>query len=135
MAFSFSWLCVLLLCLVAFSDAWFLGRRSRRRPLIKITRCDSKRDCVSCTNHRSWSGDPCRWCPRDNECHAYGAFLANPCPRTENIVRAAACASILTLRYDASLAFKMVYLSALAYADNVANYIGLPKASEVSYKV
>jgi hypothetical protein len=50
-------------------------------------------------------------------------------------VRAAACASILTLRYDASLAFKMVYLSALAYADNVANYIGLPKASEVSYKV
>jgi hypothetical protein len=34
--------------------------------------------------------------------------------------------------YDSSLAFKMLYLSALAYADNVAKYI--PKATEVGYR-
>ena len=125
MAFSFSWLCVLLLCLVVVNDAWLFSRR--RRPLIRIVRCHSKKTCVSCANHRSWSGQPCRWCPRDNECHAHGAIFANPCSTTENIVSASACNSIVTPVYDASLAFKMVYLSALAYADNVANYINRAK--------
>ena len=126
--FSF---CVILLCLAALNDAWFFRRRSRRRTSIRLggTRCDSKRDCVSCTKHKSWSGKSCRWCPRDKKCHAHGAFLANPCSRTQNIVSASACSSIVTARYDRSLAYKMVYLSALAYADNVANYI--PKAKEV----
>ncbi len=128
MAFSLTSLCILLLCLVALNDAWF-RRRSRRRFSIRITRCDSKRNCVSCTNHKSWSGQPCRWCPRDNECHAHGAFLANPCSRTQNVVSASACNAIVTTSYDRSMAFKMVYLSALAYADNVATYI--PKATEV----
>ena len=124
MTLSVAWLCFLLLCLVALNDAWLL-RRSRRR---NSARCDSKRNCVSCTNHKSWSGKPCRWCPRDKKCHAYGAIFTNPCSTTEDVVSAKACSSIVNPIYDSSLAFKMVYLSALAYAD-VAKYI--PKATEV----
>ena len=127
MAFSVLRLCVLLLCIVSVSDAWIFGRR--RRFSIRIVRCDSKRDCVSCTSHKSWSGQPCRWCPRDDECHAHGAVLANPCSRAENIVTASQCNAIVTPVYDSSLAYKMVYLSSLAYADNVATYIA--KATEV----
>ena len=135
MGFSVSWLCFLLLCLVAFNDAWLFGpigrSRSRRRLSIRITRCDSKQNCVSCTKHKSWSGQPCRWCPRDKKCHAHGAVFTNPCSRTENVVSASACNSIVTPNYDSSLAFKMVYLSALAYTDNVAKKI--PRATEVGW--
>ncbi|CAB3980129.1 lipase -like [Paramuricea clavata] len=130
MALSVAWLCFLFLCLVALNDAFLFRSRSRRRISIRITRCDSKRNCVSCTNHKSWSGKPCRWCPRDKKCHTYGAILTNPCSTTEDVVSARTCSSIVNPIYDSSLAFKMVYLSALAYADNVAKYI--LKATEVA---
>ena len=91
--------------------------------------CNDQKDCVSCTTHQSWSGDNCRWCPQDNECHAY-LIAVNPCSSSENIVDKHDCSSIVFAKYDRAFAYKMVFLSALAYADNVAKYI--PKATEVN---
>ncbi|XP_028403894.1 lipase ZK262.3-like isoform X2 [Dendronephthya gigantea] len=91
--------------------------------------CQDENDCISCTKHKTWSGENCRWCPRDKECHAQGSLL-NKCSRTENIVKPADCDKIIYAKYDKDLAYKMIYLSALAYADDVAKYI--PKASDVN---
>ena len=123
------WLCILLLCCVALSDAWLFRSRRSRKIRIKLETCNSKKSCVSCTSRRSWSGQPCRWCPRTNKCHAHGAVFTNKCSRTENVVDPKACSSIVTATYNRSLAYKMVFLSALAYEDNVATYI--PRATEV----
>ena len=90
--------------------------------------CHSQRDCVSCTNTKSWSGENCRWCPRDQACHAQ-ASLANECSRAENIINPNDCDTIVHAEYDKHLAYKMIFLSALAYSDDVAKYI--PKATEV----
>lgn len=121
-------LCLLLIFFVVVNDALWWRRSSRRRFRIRLKRCSSKKDCVSCANYRGWSGQ-CRWCPRDNKCHARWALLTNPCSSAQNVVSASACSSILIAVYDRSLAYKMVYLSALAYADNSASYIS--KAREV----
>ena len=91
--------------------------------------CNDQSDCVSCTNHKTWSGENCRWCPRDLECHAQGS-LVNKCSRTENIKDSKDCDKIVYAEYDKNVAYKMVYLCALAYSDDVAKYI--PKASEVN---
>ena len=91
--------------------------------------CHDESDCVSCTQHKTWSGENCRWCPRDKECHAQGSLL-NKCSRTENIVKPSDCDKIVYAKYDKDIAYKMIYLCALAYADDVAKYI--PKASEVN---
>ena len=92
------------------------------------TACKNQNDCVSCVTHKSWSGANCRWCPRDHACHAFGS-VANPCSRSQNIVNEADCDSIVSAKYDPAVAYKMVFLSAIAYADNIATYI--PKATEV----
>ena len=114
-----SWLPFFLILVISSSQAWLFGRR-----------CITKKDCVSCTSHKSWSGSSCRWCPRDEKCHAHGAVLTNPCSRSENIVDKRACGRIVLPEYGKALAYKMVFLSALAYADNVANYVA--KATEVN---
>ncbi|XP_078364785.1 lipase ZK262.3-like [Oculina patagonica] len=56
----------------------------------------------------------CRWCKRDNECHAPGAVATNPCKRAENILEKSHCDDKLS-RYDPELSMKMLYLSAVAY--------------------
>ena len=54
----------------------------------------------------------------------------NKCSRTEDIKDSENCNKIVYAEYDRNLAYKMIYLCALAYSDDVAKY--LPKASEVS---
>ena len=100
------------------SNAWLVGEN-----------CNDQSDCVSCTNHKTWSGENCRWCPRDMACHAQGS-LVNKCSRTENIKNPDDCSKIVYAKYDSNLAYKMIYLCALAYSDDVAKYI--PKAKEVN---
>ena len=108
-----------LMCLsLKYSDAWLAGNK-----------CNGQSNCVTCTNHKTWSGGNCRWCPRDQECHAQGS-LVNKCSRTENIVDPRDCDKIVSAEYDRNVALKMTYLCALAYSDDVAKY--LPKASDVN---
>lgn len=83
---------------------------------------------MSCTKKKTWSGANCRWCPRDSACHAQGS-LVNKCSRTENVKNPADCDKIVYTEYDKNVAYKMIYLCALAYSDDVAKYI--PRASEV----
>ena len=110
---------VVLGCLsLSCSNAWLSG-----------SNCNDQSDCISCTNHKTWSGENCRWCPRDLECHAQGSLL-NKCSRTENIKDSKDCNKTVYAEYDENLAYKMIYLCALAYSDDVAKY--LPKASEVN---
>ena len=71
-----------------------------------------KSDCMSCAGSSSWLGN-CRWCRRDNKCHAKGS-LGNPCKRAENIVDKSHCEDKLA-HYDTKLAYKMLLLSAVAY--------------------
>ena len=66
-----------------------------RRPT--EARCITKTDCISCTNHLSWSRFPCRWCPKDEKCHAHGAIFTNPCRRSQNIVNNFNCNSTLII--------------------------------------
>ena len=95
-----------------------------------MTRCKTKKNCSSCTSNLSWSGFPCRWCPVDGKCHAHGAVATNLCCPPQNIVKTENCPKpSLPSSYDQNLSYKMVVLSALAYADNVSVYIS--KAAEV----
>ncbi|XP_028400147.1 lipase ZK262.3-like [Dendronephthya gigantea] len=90
--------------------------------------CDELKDCVSCARTESWSGKRCRWCYRTSTCHAHGS-LVNKCSRAENVVKSANCDKIVYARYDKTVAYKLVFLSALAYSPDVAKY--LSGASEV----
>lgn len=54
--------------------------------------CSKKSDCFSCVQTKSWSGDPCRWCPVDQKCHAKGSLL-NDCENWQNIVAEEWCES------------------------------------------
>ena len=84
----------------------------------------------SCTSNLSWSGFPCRWCPVDGKCHAHGAVATNLCCSSQNIVKTESCPKPSSPpSYDQNLSYKMVFLSALAYADNVSIYIS--KAAEI----
>ena len=93
--------------------------------------CNDNTNCVACTTTTSWSGYPCRWCPRTSTCHAYGSVIFNRCMRRENIVNHRDCDRKVyrEYQYDKNLAFKMIQLCALAYSYDVSRYI--PKASEV----
>ena len=93
------------------------------------TVCKDQNDCVSCVAHNGLPGENCRWCPRDNNCYASGSVAFKPCSRAENIVNKNDCGSIVSANYDPAVAYKMVFLSALAYADNITTYI--PEATEV----
>ena len=72
--------------------------------------CNSN-NCGDCVSSRFI---PCRWCKRDNRCHAPGASVTNPCKRAENIVDKSHCADELS-RYDPEISYKMLLLSAAAY--------------------
>jgi len=52
--------------------------------------CSSNMECNSCANTTSWSGENCRWCERDNQCHTFGSFL-NPCTFFEDIDKKKYC--------------------------------------------
>lgn len=56
-----------------------------------------------------------RWCPVDNQCHAAGAVLKNPCKEEQNIKDPKDCRP--PVRYDPQLSFKLFQYSALAYSD------------------
>ena len=71
----------------------------------------SAKSCDACVSSGFLS---CRWCKRDNECHAPGAVATNPCSRAENIVEKSHCADELS-HYDTGLSMKMLLLSAVAY--------------------
>jgi len=46
--------------------------------------------CGECVAHKSWNGDPCRWCELDSTCHAFGS-IENRCNVFENIVNSTYC--------------------------------------------
>ena len=75
-------------------DSCSLKLPSRRPPR---TRCITKTNCTSCTSHKSWSGRPCRWCPKDGKCHAHGAIWTNPCTQSQNIVKKESCPTLTSV--------------------------------------
>ncbi|XP_053402795.1 lipase ZK262.3-like [Mercenaria mercenaria] len=81
--------------------------------------CDSFTDCKTCTRHESWSGDSCRWCPLDRECHAY-ASLENTCREDENIKSPFFCSRDDKKYgiYSPRRAVTTTLLSAIAYSDD-----------------
>ena len=93
-----------------FREALFLFLILSQLTVVLAFFCTA-RDCDGCVS----SGFiQCRWCKRDNECHAPGAVATNPCSRAENIVEKSHCADELS-RYDTVLSMKMLLLSAVAY--------------------
>lgn len=90
--------------------------------------CNDYKDCVTCTSHESWSGDPCRWCPVDLKCHAKGSLL-NKCSITQNIIDPKKCGQVLP-EYNAQIAYKMVLLSAVAYSNDATKYLSKAFPSE-----
>ena len=113
-------LIVVLVCMsLRCSNAWLFSGPD----------CDDQNDCVSCTGTKSWSGQPCRWCPRKSTCHTFGS-LVNKCSQAENVVKSDDCGKIVVARYDHNLAYKMIFLCAIAYSDNVGRY--LSRATEVN---
>ena len=76
--------------------------------------CNDEKSCRDCVGNSNIFGATCRWCRRDNECHAPGAVLTNPCKRAENIVEESLCDNEFS-HYDPDLSLKMLLLSAVAY--------------------
>ena len=97
---------------VGFSSAWLFSGPD----------CDEMKDCVSCTRTKSWSRERCRWCYRTSTCHAHGS-LVNKCSRAEYVAYPVSCNKIVHAKYDKNLAYKLVFLSALAYSPDVAKYL------------
>jgi hypothetical protein len=56
--------------------------------------------------------------------------LENKCSQAENVVKSDDCDKIVVARYDHNLAYKMIFLCAIAYSDNVGRY--LSRATEVN---
>ena len=83
--------------------------------------CNDYKDCVTCTTHKTWSGDPCRWCPVDRQCRAKGSWF-NKCSITQNIVDKNKCGNVLP-KYDPRVAHRMLLLSAVAYSTDAAAYL------------
>jgi len=52
--------------------------------------CNSLTNCATCAAQPSGLSN-CRWCFRDQKCHAYGAIFTNPCSAAENIANKALC--------------------------------------------
>ncbi|XP_045194853.2 lipase ZK262.3-like [Mercenaria mercenaria] len=80
--------------------------------------CDSYSDCEICTEHKSWNGFRCRWCPLDEECHAY-ASLQNSCWEEHNVKQPSDCSAYNKPYgvYDPEIAYSATLLSAIAYSD------------------
>ena len=54
--------------------------------------CSDFTNCFDCASNRTWTGQPCRWCPlpNDNHCHAEGS-LANKCSKDQQITDLTKC--------------------------------------------
>lgn len=79
--------------------------------------CNSVHGCVACTETKTWSGDPCRFCPKDDACHAKGSVL-NPCAANENKVDPTQCGSEAPAFDPARASGLYFILSAAAYSDD-----------------
>ena len=112
------WFIILVCVFFSFSNAWLFSGPD----------CDELTNCVSCTRTKSWSGERCRWCYRTSTCHAHGS-LVNKCSRAEDVANPVKCNKIVHAKYNKNLAYKLVFLSALAYSPDVAK--SLSGASEV----
>lgn len=52
--------------------------------------CDSFDSCLDCTSHKTWTGSQCRWCTKDNHCHAELSML-DPCSNSEIAFKPSEC--------------------------------------------
>ncbi len=86
---------------------------------LSISPCSSVKTCEECVGKDSWFGlGKCRWCRRDNECHAAGAILTNDCKRSENIITDKSLCNVPLNKYDPNLSHKMLLLSSATYDNN-----------------
>ena len=86
--------------------------------------CYEMKSCQECANKTSWwLNNSCRWCRKDNKCHAFGA-TTNPCTEAENVHRdvknwQAICSSVPLFpsdyEYDVENSYKSLLFSAAAY--------------------
>ena len=86
--------------------------------------CYGMKTCEECVSYKSWwLNYSCRWCRKDNQCHAYGAVTTNPCTEAENLHRGVSnwqdmCDAIplpSNYEYDVELSYKALTASAAAY--------------------
>ena len=52
--------------------------------------CDTFDSCLDCTGHKTWTGSQCRWCSKDNHCHAELSML-DPCSNSEIAFKPSQC--------------------------------------------
>ena len=80
--------------------------------IVVVAHLCSANNCADCVSSRFIQ---CRWCKRDNKCHAPGADAASPCSTEESVVHNSHCEDEVP-HYDPEVSMKMLYLSAVAYA-------------------
>lgn len=76
--------------------------------------CNTLQNCGDCAQGVSWSGTPCRWCPKDGGCHAYDSVY-NTCSSSEQITDPVFCPSKPPVGYSEARALEYVNFAAAAY--------------------
>ncbi|KAL4239173.1 hypothetical protein ACF0H5_003875 [Mactra antiquata] len=85
---------------------------------VSVPHCNEHKDCKTCTRHKTWNQEPCRWCPLDQECHAKWS-LRNHCKWNQNILSERKCYKNNggKMGYNSTEAYKLALFSAIAYSD------------------
>lgn len=78
--------------------------------------CYKYKDCHTCTIHKTWSREPCRWCPLDQACHTNWS-PKNHCISRQDIKQQSKCEPQGDFTYDADEAYKLALFAAIAYSD------------------
>eukprot|EP00697_Spironema_sp_BW2_P002404 gnl/Spiro4/13210_TR7008_c0_g1_i2.p1 gnl/Spiro4/13210_TR7008_c0_g1~~gnl/Spiro4/13210_TR7008_c0_g1_i2.p1 ORF type:complete len:423 (+),score=52.59 gnl/Spiro4/13210_TR7008_c0_g1_i2:29-1270(+) len=88
--------------------------------------CDTYGHCNTCAGQGSWLAS-CRWCPRENGCHATGS-LFNPCHAYENIIDKTKCIPEPTPpnTFSLAVAHEMLLYAKAAYSDDPSRSGFLP---------
>lgn len=79
-------------------------------------RCSTYTDCSTCTNHKTWNGESCRWCPLNRSCHAKWS-PKNHCLRIKGTRHHSQCETRHPVHYNSDEAYRLLMFATAAYSD------------------